>query len=102
MLGQNLDHVGWPACGEIDVMENFGKDPAVVHGTVRGPGYSGASGVTASYDTGLSLADEFQPQGSMLPPRTNGCPAPNHRLPHPLPVGCRRTSMCPTVELRST
>ena len=37
MLGQNIDEVGWPACGEIDVMENFGKDPAVVHGTVHGP-----------------------------------------------------------------
>jgi beta-glucanase (GH16 family) len=59
MLGQNIDHVGWPQCGEIDVMENFGKDPAVVHGTVHGPGYSGASGVTAAYDTGMSLADEF-------------------------------------------
>jgi beta-glucanase (GH16 family) len=40
MLGQNIDHVGWPQCGEIDVMENFGKDPTVVHGTVHGPGYS--------------------------------------------------------------
>jgi Glycosyl hydrolases family 16 len=37
MLGQNLDQVGWPQCGEIDVMENFGKDPTVVHGTVHGP-----------------------------------------------------------------
>jgi beta-glucanase (GH16 family) len=59
MLGQNIDHVGWPWCGEIDVMENFGKNPAVVHGTVHGPGYSGASGVTASYDAGVSLANEF-------------------------------------------
>lgn len=27
MLGQDIDQVGWPRCGEIDVMENFGKDP---------------------------------------------------------------------------
>jgi beta-glucanase (GH16 family) len=59
MLGQNIDHVGWPHCGEIDVMENFGKDPTVVHGTVHGPGYSGAAGITASYDAGVNLADEF-------------------------------------------
>ena len=30
MLGQDIDRVGWPRCGEIDVMENFSKDPTVV------------------------------------------------------------------------
>ncbi len=59
MLGQNIDDVGWPHCGEIDVMENFGKDPAVVHGTVHGPGYSGAGGITASYRAAARLADDF-------------------------------------------
>jgi beta-glucanase (GH16 family) len=59
MLGQNIDEVGWPLCGEIDVMENFGKDPTVVHGTVHGPGYSGAAGITASFRAGPSLADDF-------------------------------------------
>jgi beta-glucanase (GH16 family) len=59
MLGQNIDEVGWPACGEIDVMENFGKDPAVVHGTVHGPGYAGADGITAAHDAGVALADDF-------------------------------------------
>jgi beta-glucanase (GH16 family) len=29
LLGQNYDDVGWPACGEIDVMESFGKTPSV-------------------------------------------------------------------------
>jgi beta-glucanase (GH16 family) len=32
MLGQDIDRVGWPHCGEIDVMENFGKDPTVTTG----------------------------------------------------------------------
>jgi beta-glucanase (GH16 family) len=59
MLGQNIDEVGWPHCGEIDVMENFGKNPTVVHGTVHGPGYSGAAGITASYRADASLADDF-------------------------------------------
>jgi beta-glucanase (GH16 family) len=59
MLGQNIDDVGWPHCGEIDVMENFGRDPAVVHGTVHGPGYSGATGITASYRADAALADDF-------------------------------------------
>jgi beta-glucanase (GH16 family) len=59
MLGQDIDEVGWPQCGEIDVMENFGKNPAVVHGTAHGPGYSDPDGITASYDTGVNLADGF-------------------------------------------
>jgi beta-glucanase (GH16 family) len=55
MLGQDIDSAGWPQCGEIDVMEVLGQDPAVVHG----PGYSGAAGVTASHRAGVSLAAGF-------------------------------------------
>ena len=47
LLGADIDSVGWPRCGEIDVMENIGKEPGVVHGTLHGPGYSGAGGLTA-------------------------------------------------------
>jgi beta-glucanase (GH16 family) len=59
MLGTDIDTAGWPDCGEIDVMENFGTNPAVVHGTVHGPGYSGDGGITASLDTGAPLAAGF-------------------------------------------
>lgn len=59
LLGQNIDEAGWPQCGEIDIMENFGDDPALVHGTVHGPGYSGPAGITASHHAGASLADDF-------------------------------------------
>jgi beta-glucanase (GH16 family) len=59
MLGQDIDEAGWPQCGEIDVMENFGGEPAVVHGTVHGPGYSDRTGITASCRAGASLADDF-------------------------------------------
>jgi beta-glucanase (GH16 family) len=59
MLGQDIDTVGWPQCGEIDVMENFGDDPGTVHGTVHGPGFAGHSGITASHHAGAILADAF-------------------------------------------
>ena len=49
MLGNDLQTAGWPTCGEIDIMENIGKEPSTVHGTLHGPGYSGANGITASY-----------------------------------------------------
>lgn len=48
MLGNNIDTAGWPACGEIDIMENIGKEPAIIHGSLHGPGYSPGN-VTASY-----------------------------------------------------
>jgi beta-glucanase (GH16 family) len=59
MLGTDIDTAGWPDCGEIDVMENFGTNPAVVHGTVHGPGYCGDGGITAFLDTGAPLAAGF-------------------------------------------
>ena len=50
MLGSNINKVGWPRCGEIDVMENIGREPSIAHGTIHGPGYSGASGIGAAYN----------------------------------------------------
>ncbi|MFO1499677.1 MAG: glycoside hydrolase family 16 protein [Verrucomicrobiota bacterium] len=35
LLGTNITSVGWPRCGEIDVMEFVGKEPSRVHGTVH-------------------------------------------------------------------
>jgi beta-glucanase (GH16 family) len=45
MLGDDIDSIGWPGSGEIDIMENIGREPAIAHGTLHGPGYSGASGI---------------------------------------------------------
>jgi beta-glucanase (GH16 family) len=37
MLGKDIGAVGWPKCGEIDIMENIGKEPGIVHGSLHGP-----------------------------------------------------------------
>ena len=34
MLGDNIEQTGWPACGEIDIMENIGNELSTVHGTM--------------------------------------------------------------------
>lgn len=46
LLGSNFASVGWPACGEIDIMEFRGQEPRVLHGSLHGPGYSGGSAIT--------------------------------------------------------
>ena len=52
---------GWPACGEIDIMENIGREPSVVHGTIHGPGYSGARGIGSpfSFPDARPFADDY-------------------------------------------
>jgi beta-glucanase (GH16 family) len=60
MLGDDIGMVHWPTCGEIDIMENIGKEPAIVHGSMHGPGYSGSHDLTSSYTlTGGKFADDF-------------------------------------------
>lgn len=49
MLGDDIEKVGWPTCGEIDIMENIGKEPSVNHGSIHGPGYTGDVGIEAHY-----------------------------------------------------
>ena len=39
----------WPNSGEIDIMEYRGQQPTIIHGSIHGPGYSGANPITKSY-----------------------------------------------------
>lgn len=50
MLGANSDEVIWPACGEIDIMENRGSEPTIINGTIHGPGYSGGESISKVFD----------------------------------------------------
>jgi beta-glucanase (GH16 family) len=61
LLSTNISTIGWPGCGEIDIMENIGKEPGTVHGTVHGPGYSGDHGIGGpmTLPGGAAVADDF-------------------------------------------
>lgn len=63
MLGADFDTVGWPDSGEIDIMENIGMEPTIVHGTIHGPGYSGSAGIGRGYDLGVPVADDYHVYG---------------------------------------
>lgn len=62
MMGNDIETVGWPKCGEIDVMENIGKEPAIAHGSLHGPSTAGStSDRTAQFSlpAGQKFSDDF-------------------------------------------
>ena len=44
MLGSNIDQVGWPACGEIDIMEHVGKSLNEIHWSAHSKLYNWPKG----------------------------------------------------------
>lgn len=48
MLGNNFATVGWPASGEIDIMEHLGRELNKIHSTLHYPGNSGGNAVGGS------------------------------------------------------
>ncbi|MEP4076362.1 glycoside hydrolase family 16 protein [Haloferula sp.] len=59
MLGADIDTVGWPNCGEIDIMEFVGRLPKEVFGTLHGPGYSGGDSVGGIYTFAADVPDDY-------------------------------------------
>ncbi|MBE0651772.1 MAG: glycoside hydrolase family 16 protein [Bacteroidales bacterium] len=43
LLGQDIGKVGWPACGEVDIMEEVGFDPLWNHGSIHTPSSYGST-----------------------------------------------------------
>jgi beta-glucanase (GH16 family) len=69
MLGDNISQVGWPKCGEFDIMENIGKTPAAVYGSIHGPGFIGSI-ITDPYSlpSHADFGDAFHVYGMMWSP----------------------------------
>ena len=61
LLGNNIDQVHWPYCGEIDVMEYLGHEPSVVYGSVHSPNPFDIRVHTTSFSLyrGQSFSDDF-------------------------------------------
>jgi len=85
LLGSNLVQAGWPACGEIDVMEAIGSQPSVNRGSLHGPSYSGGAALTVN-NGGLPIIELSA--GATLPMLTFHVPA------SALPVGREKRKYC--------
>ena len=60
LLGQDIDTVQWPACGEVDIFELGGSNPKLITGSLHATGYSAGSALHGRYtkESG-SFADDF-------------------------------------------
>jgi beta-glucanase (GH16 family) len=59
MLGDNFPTAGWPACGEIDILEVLGQQPSKIYSTIHFKSGNTSARVEKSLVTATSLADEF-------------------------------------------
>jgi beta-glucanase (GH16 family) len=58
-LGSSFNGSNWPDCGELDIMEYVGREPDLIMGTMHGPGYSGAVGLTKWNRQKYDIADDY-------------------------------------------
>ena len=59
MLGKSFPATPWPTCGEIDIMENIGSQPAALYGSIHGPGFVGGNLSTSYVLPSGNLSDDF-------------------------------------------
>src|SRR5262245_39789250 len=56
-LGTNIRDVGWPTCGELDIMEHVGFDPGRIHATIHTKAYNHVQGTAKGNSTVVSAPD---------------------------------------------
>lgn len=61
MLGEDIDdpEVGWPECGEVDILEWRGSEPSTIVSSLHGPNYSGGSSYHGDYELPPGSYGEF-------------------------------------------
>ncbi len=70
MLGKNIQEAGWPACGEIDIMEHVGYNKDSIFGTIHTTAYNHTKGtqkgkgifISNPYDQFHIYAIEWTPE----------------------------------------
>jgi beta-glucanase (GH16 family) len=59
LLAESYDEIGWPDCGEVDIMESVGPVARTLYGTVHGPGYCGANPLQKTVEVDEPLSQDF-------------------------------------------
>ena len=72
LLGNNINNVNWPACGEQDVLErvNAALSPDWNEGSVHGTGFTGGTGLGTQYNfpSGQTAGGQFHTYGMIWSP----------------------------------
>jgi beta-glucanase (GH16 family) len=65
MLGKDYrtEGIGWPECGEIDIMEFRGQNPHEFRGSLHGPNYFGGQNIGIDYVVDDDLSADFHVYG---------------------------------------
>ena len=58
MLGESISTVGWPNCGEIDIMEHVGFDSGIIHGSIHTEDFNHMNNTQKSGSTVVSTATD--------------------------------------------
>jgi beta-glucanase (GH16 family) len=64
-VGSNVENIGWPNAGEIDIMESLGNEPFTLYGSIHGPELGAPTGYkfTTPHRSASSLAGGFHTYG---------------------------------------